>query len=135
MVTTSAINRGALVPGQIGICEDHAPFPDGQVILLTASTVAHLWGALQQAVHAREDDRTPLTLHVAPHVTVSEPLTAREREVLALMARGLRNKEIADALFISPRTVKWHTQRLYQKLGVANRTEAVSLAWQRHLFA
>jgi DNA-binding NarL/FixJ family response regulator len=62
-----------------------------------------------------------------------EPLTEREREVLVLIAKGLRNKEIADALFISERTVKFHANALYQKLGVTSRTEAVSFALQNHL--
>ena len=62
-----------------------------------------------------------------------EPLTEREREVLVLIAKGLRNKEIADALFISERTVKFHANALYQKLNVTSRTEAVSFALQHHL--
>jgi NarL family two-component system response regulator LiaR len=62
-----------------------------------------------------------------------EPLTEREREVLVLIAKGLRNKEIADTLFISERTVKFHANALYQKLNVTSRTEAVSFALQHHL--
>ncbi len=62
-----------------------------------------------------------------------EQLTEREREVLVLIAKGLRNKEIADKLFISERTVKFHANALYQKLDVTSRTEAVSFALQHHL--
>jgi two-component system, NarL family, response regulator LiaR len=62
-----------------------------------------------------------------------EQLTEREREVLVLIAKGLRNKEIADTLFISERTVKFHANALYQKLNVTSRTEAVSFALQHHL--
>jgi DNA-binding NarL/FixJ family response regulator len=62
-----------------------------------------------------------------------EQLTEREREVLVLIAKGLRNKEIADKLFISERTVKFHANALYQKLDVTSRTEAVSFALLHHL--
>ncbi len=55
-------------------------------------------------------------------------LTAREREVLTLVAGGATNREIAGALFISPHTVKDHTTSLYRKLGVRNRAEAVQRA-------
>ncbi|MHB8645635.1 MAG: response regulator [Thermomicrobiales bacterium] len=64
-----------------------------------------------------------------------EPLTDREREVLVLIAKGMRNKEIADALFISERTVKFHANALYQKLNVTSRTEAVSFALQHRLIS
>jgi DNA-binding NarL/FixJ family response regulator len=62
-------------------------------------------------------------------------LSAREREVLEMLVRGLRNKEIADRLFITDRTVTWHTQSIYRKLDVANRTEAVSVALRRGIVA
>lgn len=51
-------------------------------------------------------------------------LTAREREVWALLAEGLTNVQIAGRLSLSENTVKFHVQHLYQKLGVKNRTEA-----------
>lgn len=63
----------------------------------------------------------------------AEHLTDREKEVLELLARGQRNKEIADALFISERTVKFHVGIIFQKLGVSNRAEAVSRAIQTGL--
>jgi DNA-binding NarL/FixJ family response regulator len=50
-------------------------------------------------------------------------LTRRESEVAALVARGLRNREIADALFLSPRTVQKHLEHVFAKVGVSNRTE------------
>jgi DNA-binding NarL/FixJ family response regulator len=55
-------------------------------------------------------------------------LTAREREVLTLIATGETNGEIAGRLFLSPHTVKEHTSSLYKKLGVRNRAEAVQRA-------
>lgn len=54
-----------------------------------------------------------------------EPLTARELEVLQLMAQGLANKQIALALTISEHTVKFHLSSLYAKMGISSRTEAV----------
>jgi DNA-binding NarL/FixJ family response regulator len=57
---------------------------------------------------------------------LSEPPTAREGEVLGLLARGLSNKQIARELHISEHTVKFHISSLYAKLGVGNRAEAVS---------
>ena len=57
----------------------------------------------------------------------AELLTAREREVLGLLGRGLSNKMIARDLRISEHTVKFHVSSIYAKLGVASRTEAVGL--------
>ncbi len=58
----------------------------------------------------------------------ADEITAREREILRLLSEGLSNKEIADRLFISLNTVKWHASNIYSKLGAANRTEAASIA-------
>ena len=55
----------------------------------------------------------------------AEAFTPREREVLALLARGLSNRNIADALEISAHTAKFHVNSILQKLGVERRTEAV----------
>jgi LuxR family maltose regulon positive regulatory protein len=57
-----------------------------------------------------------------------EALTAREVEILRLIAAGMRNQEIADHLFISLHTVKRHIANAYAKLGVTHRTEAVARA-------
>jgi DNA-binding NarL/FixJ family response regulator len=61
-------------------------------------------------------------------VTVPGHLSAREREVLALIATGATNREIADRLYLSPHTVKEHTSAVYRKLSVRNRAEAVRQA-------
>ena len=57
---------------------------------------------------------------------LSEPPSAREREVLGLLGQGFSNKMIARELHISEHTVKFHISSLYAKLGVSNRAEAVS---------
>ncbi len=54
-----------------------------------------------------------------------EPLTEREREILALISSGMSNQEIADTLYLSRGTVKAHSHNIYSKLGVTNRTQAV----------
>lgn len=66
---------------------------------------------------------------------LSEPLTAREDEVLALLGRGLPNKLIARELSISEHTVKFHVSSVYAKLGVTNRAEAVSQGARRGLIS
>jgi ATP/maltotriose-dependent transcriptional regulator MalT len=74
-------------------------------------------------------DRAEAVLTVPPAARQQEPLvealTAREHEVLALVADGLPNREIAHALDISEHTVKFHLASIFGKLGVSTRTEAV----------
>jgi DNA-binding NarL/FixJ family response regulator len=65
----------------------------------------------------------------------AEPLTARELDVLALLAEGLPNKAIAARLGISDQTVKFHVAAICGKLGAANRTEAVRVAIRRGIVA
>ncbi len=64
-----------------------------------------------------------------------DPLSAREQEVLELLAQGISNQEIADALVIAPNTVKRHVQVILEKLEARNRTQAVVRAQQLDLLA
>ena len=64
-----------------------------------------------------------------------ETLTDRESEVLAHLAEGLTNREIAQRLVLSPETVKWYNKQIYQKLGAGNRTEAVTVGHRYGLLA
>ncbi len=57
-----------------------------------------------------------------------EPLSSRETEVLALMAEGLSNADIAARLYLSPNTLKAHSQNIFGKMGVHNRVQAVNKA-------
>jgi DNA-binding NarL/FixJ family response regulator len=92
------------------------------------------------AVRAAADGRTVLSPAVAsrlvsavraPQTPANESLSAREREVLALVAKGTSNREIARELFISEATVKTHLTHLYGKLGVKDRAAAVAVAYDR----
>jgi len=65
--------------------------------------------------------------------TVLDALTAREREVMALVAFGLTNDEIAERLYLSPLTAKTHANRAMMKLGVRDRAQLVVLAYQTGL--
>ncbi len=62
-----------------------------------------------------------------------EPVSGREKKILSLIAAGSTNSVIADTLFISTNTVKWHLKNIFGKLGVNNRTSAVAVARQLQL--
>ncbi|MBK6797065.1 MAG: helix-turn-helix transcriptional regulator [Acidobacteria bacterium] len=66
-----------------------------------------------------------------PRLIPYELLTAREREVLQLVAEGRTSAEIASQLFISPRTVEGHRANVMRKLGLQNHTEIVKYALKR----
>ncbi|MBK3581234.1 response regulator transcription factor [Streptomyces sp. MBT65] len=93
------------------------------------------------AVRAAAQGRTVLSPAVASRLVSAvrspqstpgnEALSAREREVLALVAKGTSNREIARELFISEATVKTHLTHLYGKLGVKDRAAAVAVAYDR----
>ena len=69
----------------------------------------------------------------AATLELSEPLTARERQVLQMLGAGLGNKEIASRLKISGHTVKFHVASILGKLGASSRTEAVAIGLRRGL--
>lgn len=99
--------------------------------LFNAVRIVHAGGSLLQPIVASR-----LIARMADQSTVSaspEALTAREQEVLALLAVGLPNKEIGDRLTITERTAKFHVSSILGKLGASNRTEAVSIAVQQGL--
>lgn len=89
-----------------------------------------------QTKAAAQADSLPVHLPppgaVAP-LTLLDTLSDREREVLALLAQGYTNAQLAEQLCVSPNTVKTHLQHIYDKLGVPNRTAAVTTARQMGL--
>ncbi len=66
-----------------------------------------------------------------PETKSVEPLSEREMEILKLAAKGISNKDIAEKVFLSPRTVQVHLGNIFNKLGVASRTEAVLFGLKR----
>ena len=96
---------------------------------------------LADAIRAAHSGRATLSPEAAQALveTSNQPaapgldLTERELEVLALMVEGLNNTQIAGRLTVSPSTIKSHVSNILSKLGVASRTEAVSLALRSHL--
>ena len=88
---------------------------------------------LRTAVRAVAAGHAPLDPRVAgvllPSRASTGPLSAREREVVGLVARGLANKQIATTLGITERTVKAHLGNIFRQLGVADRTSAA--LWAR----
>lgn len=105
--------------------------------LLKNVTGQELANAIRAAHAGRmtlSSEATEALVHAAAHPVVpADELTEREREVLALMVDGLSNQAIADRLFLSLGTVKFHTGNIYSKLGVDSRVAAVTLAIQRRL--
>jgi DNA-binding NarL/FixJ family response regulator len=101
-----------------------------QATMAGLSVTSEPFGQTEEAYAAPDTaDGIALTDRLAEH------LTARETEVLGLMALGLGNKEIASRLDISQHTAKFHVSSILAKLGAARRTEAVTIGMMRGLVA
>ncbi|HEU5431632.1 MAG TPA: LuxR C-terminal-related transcriptional regulator [Thermomicrobiales bacterium] len=105
------------------------------VAVLGAARVAALWEAAQApepgplpALRTRDGAPTMASVHAA-----ASSLTFREREVLALLCQRLTDAEIAQRLFLSPRTVSRHVGSILGKLGAANRRAAAAITVRRRL--
>jgi NarL family two-component system response regulator LiaR len=123
-------------------------FKEGNLVknALEAGAIAYLLkdvsaDELARAIRAAYAGRATLSPEAAQAFveTSNQPpapgldLTEREREVLALMVEGLNNTQIAGRLTVSPSTIKSHVSNILSKLGVASRTEAVTLALRNHI--
>ena len=91
-----------------------------------------------RAAHAGRSTLSPEAAQALVETANQSPapgldLTEREREVLALMIEGLNNTQIAGRLTVSPSTIKSHVSNILAKLGVASRTEAVTLALRNRI--
>lgn len=93
-----------------------------------ADVVAAIRGASRGAAHLDPRVATRVLSRMR-----SPGLTARQREILRLVARGLSNRAIAEAVGLSERTVKFHLATAFNKLGAENRAQAVALAGERGL--
>lgn len=105
--------------------------------LLKNASADELMGAIRYAHQGRptlSPEATIALIHAATHPrSPGDDLTTREREVLALLVRGLSNRDIARELVVSHSTAKCHVSNVLSKLGVSGRTEAVAQALQHHL--
>jgi two-component system, NarL family, response regulator LiaR len=117
--------QGALQAGAIGY-------------LVKNASIADLGSAIRSAYAGRltlspEAARALIQVNRQAPAPSRYDLTEREKEVLALMTQGLNNLEIAERLFVSRSTVKFHVSSVLSKLGATTRTEAVALALHNHL--
>ncbi|MEV7793038.1 response regulator transcription factor [Streptomyces sp. NPDC087512] len=102
--------------------------------LLKAERPEELFAAIHAAARGRTALSGPVASRVMANMRSPRPsLTDRERDILAQLATGLGNREIARALFISEATVKTHLRRIYDKLGVDTRAGAVAVAKEQRL--
>lgn len=97
----------------------------GPAILPMLTCVRHLFPAYVSRLLAEFPGSAAHAKQPSP---LADPLTERELEILALIARGHSNRQIADDLFISVGTVKGHINHIFSKLGVENRTQATVYA-------
>ena len=120
---------GAVESGAAGYLLKGAPRSD----LFAAIRVVHAGGSLLQPLVASTVLRHVAARDRSDRRDERVALTPREQQVLALLAAGKSNKEIAAALSVAERTVKFHVSALFTKLGATNRTEAVTRAVQSGL--
>ena len=118
----------ALQAGASGFLLKNAPPEDlVRAIHVVAGGDALLSPQVTRRVIEQFGRRAPQSLMRPPAL---DELTERETEVLALVARGLSNAEIAERLFVSAGTVKTHVARIFMKLGLRDRAQAVVLAYE-----
>jgi DNA-binding NarL/FixJ family response regulator len=123
---------GALRAGARGYLTKDASSDDIHTAILTvAAGAAALDPAVQSHVVAALSADARRSAAIAPETqTLPDDLTPREAEVLALIAEGLTNSEIAERLFVSPTTIKSHINHLFAKAGLRDRTQAVNYAYR-----
>ncbi len=110
----------------------------GAISYLLKNVSADELAAAIRAAHAGQSMLAPEAIAALlkptsrPQIS-GDNLTDRERDVLALMIKGLNNPEIAERLIVSPSTIKTHVSNILARLNVTSRTEAVALAVQHKL--
>ena len=123
-------------PAEVVIADHPATGADGRLLHLAAGVPGALppdsgVALILSAAHLAAEGYG--LAQVEPAASPSPHLSAREREVLALVVEGASNKAIARALGIAPRTAKFHVAAVLQKLGARNRVEAATLALREGL--
>ncbi|SDB31372.1 two component transcriptional regulator, LuxR family [Streptococcus henryi] len=106
--------------------------------MLKTSSAAEILNAIRKVSRGELAIETEVDKKIKAHDAkpdLHEDLTARERDILALLAKGYDNQTIADELFISLKTVKTHVSNILAKLEVDDRTQAVVYAFKHHLVA
>ena len=78
--------------------------------------------------HFRQPAASARTAGSGPHMPADEQLSARESEVLGLIAKGYKNAEVADKLGLTPSTIGTYVRDIYQKLGISSRAQAALAA-------
>jgi DNA-binding NarL/FixJ family response regulator len=102
--------------------------------LLKAERPEELFAAIRSAAAGRTALSAPVAHRVMERMRSPRPtLTPREREIMAQLATGVSNRDIAKELFLSEATVKTHLGRIYAKLGVDTRAGAVAVAKEQRL--
>jgi len=104
---------------------------EGVSIMGMLPRVRHIAPAFVDSLQAAGGTSAPLAQGALTELV--EPLTEREVEILRLIAAGRSNPEIAELLYLSLNTVKWHAKNLYGKLGVSNRVAAITRAQELDL--
>ncbi|ALA29809.1 LuxR family transcriptional regulator [Streptococcus suis] len=106
--------------------------------MLKTSSADEILAAIRKVAlgeYAIETEVEKKVEHHKRHPDLHDDLTAREREILTLLAKGYDNQRIADESFISLKTVKTHVSNILSKLAVSDRTQAVVYAFQHGLVA
>jgi len=140
LVLTTYADQDAIVPAlQAGargyLTKDASAEQIETAIRAVHAGQTHLDPAVQERLVAAVISPPPPADPAGPGRTPPDGLTAREVEVLALLASGLSNTEIAQRLYLSNATVKTHINRIFAKTGARDRAQAVRYAYQHHLAA
>lgn len=104
--------------------------------MLKTSSASEILNAIEKVAQNELAIETEVDKKIKEHANnpeLYESLTARENDILQLLARGYDNQKIADELFISLKTVKTHVSNILSKLQVEDRTQAVVYAFKHHL--
>ena len=140
LVLTTYADQDAIVPAlQAGargyLTKDASAEQIETAIRAVHAGQTHLDPAVQETLVAAVISRPPPADPSGPGRKLPDGLTAREAEVLALLASGLSNTEIAQRLYLTNATVKTHINRIFAKTGARDRAQAVRYAYQHHLTA